>query len=85
MERARLMADWDRTSSLLAMIRNVNRGKGQVQKKPSAFNPLRQQNDGIRVTSDNISALKALVPKRRKRRKKHGRDEKNQRNNPKPA
>jgi len=40
MARGRSEAAWGHTSSVLAMIANVFRGKGQRPAKPRDFNPL---------------------------------------------
>lgn len=60
--RGRQEAQWSHTSSLLAMIYNVNRGKGRAAKKPKEFNPYSQAAGGIKVDGSNITLLKALVP-----------------------
>ena len=59
-----MTVSWDHTAAVIAMIANVNRGKGKSPIKPQALNPMRQQGDGRhKLTKDNISILKGLAGK----------------------
>jgi len=56
---------WAHTSSVLALVANVNRDpkKGRPF-SPADFNPFESvgKGGGIPITADNIRVLKALVP-----------------------
>ena len=60
---ARAEVQWAHTSTVLAMIANVNRdtGKRPTPFKPADFNPLAgKTGKGIALTADNIGILKAV-------------------------
>jgi len=56
MARARLTADWNRTSSVLAMLFNVNRGKGVSPKSAKDFNPLAPKQEPVTLTREEAKA-----------------------------
>lgn len=63
MARARIDAEWNHTSAILAMLANVNRDpKRHGPFSPSHFHPMRSKEDpqGIPITRDNISMLKVF-------------------------
>ena len=63
MAEARMRQTWSHTSSVLAMIANVNR---DPKKKPSPFNPAdfnpygRKRKPGVAVTAQNMGILKRV-------------------------
>lgn len=64
MANAKCMDDWDHTSSLLALIFNMNRdSKQQRALKPEELNPYRsaKKKKGIPINSKNIHLLKGLL------------------------
>lgn len=63
MAEARGRDRWAHTSSVMALIANVNRDpKKGLAFRPSDFNPYaRKREGGIPVTAENIGLLKGLV------------------------
>ena len=69
MADARRKEAWDRTSTVLALIANVNRDPKRTRAvRPDQFNPYRTKRttSGIPITRDNIRVLKSLVKKKGK-------------------
>ncbi len=69
MSEGRAKDQWQHTSSLLAMIANVNRDPKKTKEfKPSDFNPTLNQSrsDVIVVTKENASLLKTMFTGDRK-------------------
>jgi len=64
MAEARVDAEWNHTSAVLAMLANVNRDpKKQSLYHPEDFHPLkrcRSSSTGIPITRDNIGLLKKV-------------------------
>jgi len=63
MAEARVDAEWNHTSAILAMLANVNRDpKKHGPYRPEDFHPLnrRGSSQGIRITKSNIGVLKVL-------------------------
>lgn len=56
MARSRQTADWNRTSAILAMLYNINRGKGQSAKSPDAFNPFAPKTEPVTLTREEAKA-----------------------------
>ena len=61
MAESRAEADWGRTSSLLALIANVNRPKGKRAYKPADFDPTNTQHD-TQVYTDLSQAKQFFLP-----------------------
>jgi hypothetical protein len=62
---ARRRHDWEHTSAIMWIVAEVNRSKGR-QLAVDHFNPYRRGGSGragIKVTPDNIGALKVFLPK----------------------
>ena len=63
MAEARDRQAWARLSVLLALTANCHRDpKKQRALRPEDFNPYARRRAGVRITSDTVEALKALVP-----------------------
>ena len=63
MAEARDRQAWNRLSVLLALTANCHRDpKKQRALRPEDFNPYARRRAGVRITSDTVEALKALVP-----------------------
>jgi len=63
MAEARVDAEWNHTSAILAMLANVNRDPKHSSYHPEDFHPLRRRRNrsaGIPVTRDNIGLLKVF-------------------------
>jgi len=64
MAEARVDAEWNHTSAILAMLANVNRDpKKRGAYHPEEFHPLkrrRSSSTGIPITRDNIGMLKTV-------------------------
>ena len=56
-----MMAQWDHTSAISAMIANANRGKGKQPITPAQLNPLRGGDGRTRLTADNVGILKGMA------------------------
>ena len=67
MAEARVDAEWNHTSAVLAMLANVNRDpKKRGPYHPEEFHPLkrrRSSSTGIPITRDNIGLLKKVFLK----------------------
>jgi len=63
MAEARRKDAWDRTSTVLALIANVNRDPKKTRAfRPKDFNPYeRRGKSGMPITKGNIGALKVFV------------------------
>ena len=75
MAEARRKDAWDRTSTVLALIANVNRDPKKTRAfRPKDFNPYeRHGKAGMPITKGNIEALKVFVKRDRKKEMEHGR------------
>lgn len=73
MAEGRSRAAWEHTSSILAAIGNVFRGKNSRALKPSDMNPYTQKK--IRVTKDTIGDIRAMlegrIPAKKKKEPHH--------------
>jgi len=65
MAEARRKDAWDRTSTVLALIANVNRDPKKTRAfRPKDFNPYeRRRTSGMPITKGNISVLKKVFVK----------------------
>jgi len=68
MAEARRKDAWDRTSTVLALIANVNRDPKKTRAfRPKDFNPYeRRGKSGMPITKGNIGALKVFVKGKKK-------------------
>ena len=63
MSESRCRFEWSQTSSVLAMLANVNRDpKKHGPYRPEDFHPLKRRasTEGIRITKSSIGVLKVL-------------------------
>jgi hypothetical protein len=63
MAEARVDAEWNHTSAILAMLANINRDpKKHGPYRPEDFHPLKRhaRSEGIRITKSSIGVLKVL-------------------------
>jgi len=65
MAEARGRAEWSRTSSLMALVANVNRDPRRTRAfRPKDFNPYeRRRTGGVPLTAANIDLLKRVFVK----------------------
>ena len=66
MAEAKGRAAWAHTSSVMALIFNVNRGKGTPPARPERFNPYlkgQRKMRGIPLTVENLRGLKPAFKK----------------------
>jgi len=69
MAEARARSEWAQTSSMMALVANVNRNPRRRRRpyRPDDFNPFAQgSREGIALTPENIGLLKGLVAGRRR-------------------
>ena len=69
MAEARVDAEWNHTSAVLAMLANVNRDpKKHGPYRPEEFHPLkrRDRSHGVPITRENVSLLKKVFIQGRK-------------------
>jgi len=66
MAEARGRAAWAHTSSIMALVANVNRDPKKTRAfRPSDFNPYAERSPrGTPLTAGNIGLLRSLVPKK---------------------
>ena len=67
MAEARRKDAWDRTSTVLALVANVNRDPKKTRAfRPKDFNPYeRRRGSGMPITKANISVLKKVFVKKK--------------------
>lgn len=64
MADARRKEAWDRTSTVLALIANVNRDPKRTRAfRPADFHPSRRRKTGVPITAANIGLLKQVFVK----------------------
>ncbi len=64
----RLRSDWSRTSSILAMLYNVNRDLKTSPKTANDFNPFaRREDDCMTITKDEAKTLFGIIAQHARR------------------